>query len=227
MGWVYAAQNGDEHKFKIGTCRGDRAALDRNWKTLARGNPNLRDYCELIECADPDKWETYLHNVLQRKNLALDSAKEWFAITLDALSAAFAEVRPLSQRYSAIAKDVEKFKRAKPDGTLKRPGNEQVDIYERLKAAREKLAFYQLENDLLELELKNAIGTALGIEGIATWDVRESVGFDLNRLKIERRDIYEEYVKPKSGRWLNLGPSKKKRPRQSPGAAVIDAQEAR
>jgi len=205
MGWVYAFQNGDDHKVKIGCVRnGEREAVERRRKQLATGNPLRLSLLDLIETQAPNRWETYLHNALRTKKIVGDP-KDWFGIAPDVLRATFADARALAAEHATVQEEIDGLEKLEPDGQMKQPGNEDTVLFQEIREIDEEMASLSMQRELRVARLKRSIGRTNGIEGIATWQMYESSKLDEEALRTAYPDIpYEQFTVVTRARKLYL-----------------------
>ena len=79
-----------------------------------------------------------------------------------------------------------------------------MEIYKKLKVIREEEFRLQLRREFLENELKAAIGTSAGLQGIASWSSQLQKRFDSVLLKSENPSLNASYQKEKTVRIFRL-----------------------
>jgi hypothetical protein len=188
MSHVYVLRSGGEDVFKIGRTRQD---VDSRRRGLATGNPHLLTVYAVIETDHDALCETLLHKRLRSRRVT----GEFFAVSAEELEAVIRETRELLADLVASQQEVQRLAEEESDGRLLKPGSEEWSLYEKLLEVREAQDHYGVQRDLLENKLKLAIGGADGLEGIATWRTQERRDFDGARLKLERPELFEAYLK--------------------------------
>ena len=165
MACVYILKSGSENLFKIGRTDGD---VDARIRQLATGNPHRLTTFDVIETEHDSLCETYLHRILRsRKSLASD-AREFFAITPEELTPVICDAREFLAEFVAKQEEADRLSEEETDGVLLKPGDPEWSIYSSLLAAREEEDTYRYQRQLLENNLKIAIGRSDGLDGIAT-----------------------------------------------------------
>lgn len=194
MGVVYALQHGTEEKFKIGLIRGGSA--DARRKALSTGNPKRLKLVAEIETEHHGACEKYLHKTLGSKRIGDGDGTEWFALSPEELQAAFARARQYMAEYADDLAAIESLETTQPDDQLRAPTEEEMLLCRKAVELRQAQSRIGFELELIENKLKIAIGRSAGLDGVATWKSVSNTRLDFDRLKEERPDIYEAFLKP-------------------------------
>ncbi len=201
MAYVYILRSGDENLFKIGRTDGDVEARIRQ---LATGNPYRLTTFDVIETEHDSLCETYLHRTLRSKRSLASEAREFFAITLAELMSLISEARDFLAEFVSNQAEADRLAEEETDGVLLKPGDAEWLIYSKLLAAREEEDTQRYQRQLLENKLKIAIGTADGLDGIATWRTQAVERLDQGAFKSAEPEIFKKYVKSSKTRVLRL-----------------------
>lgn len=206
MAYIYAFQLGNDNLFKIGKTTN---SLELRRNQLQTGCPSTLTLFHYVETEDGTDALEGEHFIKQRYAARLVRPRsEIFRFTpqeaLDAMAAAqkFME-KELPQQRDAEAQ-VAELAGLTPTAEM-RPATEDVkNTYQRLRELT--LDKVRLENQVkdvcaeilrLEAALKIAIGSASGIEGIATWGLGKSRGkFNPELVKAADPELFEQYVTP-------------------------------
>ena len=200
MAYVYFLRNGNEKLFKVGRTSGELEDLIR---TLSRGNPRLTLF-DAIETEDSNECEKYLHQMLRSKRNREGSAQEFFETTPEALKLLIHEARAFLPEFLATRQAAARLADEKSDDQMVTPDEEDLALYKRLLEVREQHDRCVYEQEHLENKLKLAIGTAAGLEGIASWKTRAERRFDVAAFREAESDLYEAYRKTSYQRRFDL-----------------------
>jgi hypothetical protein len=200
VAFVYILKSGDEDLFKIGRTRRDVEARIRQ---LSTGNPHPLTVFDVIETDYDSDCETFLHGRLRAKRLAGD-AREFFAISADELGEAISDAREFMEEFAPRQREAERLAKEESDGRVLQPGDAEWDTYRRLVEVRVAETALKLDRVRLETELKLAIGTAAGLERIATWRTQSTRTLDEARLKIAEPTLYESFLRESRSRVFRL-----------------------
>jgi hypothetical protein len=201
MGLVYMLRSGEEDLFKIGMTRGD---VDVRKKGLATGNPHpLTEYAS-IQTDHPSKVESFLHGLLRSKRSRRSEATEFYEIAQPELDAAIQEARDYADRDLPQEAEVERLAAEVCEDRLLTPATDDWAIYTQLLHAREAHDRASHARNRLEWKLKLRIGTAYGLDGIATWRTITSSRPDLEALSRDHPDLYASYLRESHSRRFDL-----------------------
>ena len=200
MGFVYAIRHGCEDMFKFGKTTN----LEQRPKGLQIGNPEPLTVFASIETDDYGDGESFIHRRLASKR----RIGEFFAVTADEASEAMQACRVfLEHELPRLKEERAKVRElgALENGPEMLPSSEDlVSKYRELLKVRADKARIEIEEERLELAIKLAIGNAKGIDGVATWETRDSSRFDVQRFKAEHPDQYASYMETKRVQHLLL-----------------------
>jgi len=192
MAFVYAFQSGIDNFFKIGRT-GDHPDIRR--KSLSTGNPQPLSTADLIETPYEILCETYLKRVLRSKRRTEGDGTEIFELALDELREAFDDAREFLQDYLPREQEADLLSREQSDGQILIPGERERELYQQLLKIRETEDRLRFERELVESELKLAIGKADGLQGIATWKTSSFRRFDRTAFRLADEEMYERFVR--------------------------------
>ena len=202
MAFIYAFRKGIENVFKIGITKGaTKRSVDIRRKGLQTGSSEVLTEAACLETGLPLEGESFIHGRLAAFRLQ----GEFFTVTEDQLTAAFTELQvyltvTLPQLYAQLDL-VAEFDQLDNTPEMLAPSPE---ITEKASELREELASIgSLRDELTEredrasvlvLEIKLAIGSARGIESIATWETIDGRRrFNSARFLLEDPELYEKY----------------------------------
>jgi len=188
MAYVYILRNGNENLFKIGKS----VDVEDRIRGLTTGNPRLAVF-DKIETEDEDEWETYLHKRLRSKRSRGSSAQEFFEITPEALRTVLREAREFLPSFLQTRQAADCLADERSTDRMVAPSREDVAIYQELLEVREQEDRCRYQRLHLENKLKLAIGTAAGLDGVASWRTLTKQKFDQAAFKEEQSELYQKY----------------------------------
>jgi hypothetical protein len=201
MGAVYVLRSGDDDMFKIGMTRGP---VNERLKALTTGNPHpLTIYAE-VETDHPAKVESFLQGLLRSKRSRQSDAKEFYAVDTQTLDAAIAEARDYAEHDLDEEAEVERLACELCEDRLVTPNDEDWTTYENLLVAHENHRRATHTKDRLEWKLKLKIGTAYGMNEVATWRTLTQKRFDAESFARDHADLHDQYMKESHSRRFDL-----------------------
>ena len=197
MAYVYAFRHGDGQEFKIGRT----ASVAKRLKQLQTGSPRTLTVFDVIETDHAKEGEEFLHARLAYKCLIGEN----FALTPDEVRDAMCQARSFLEELPhrlELQNRLEELGSVESGDEVLPTTPELVEQRRRLLQIRAEkaqrmadLADLALEEERLEASIKLAIGSAKGIDGIATWQSRDGRRrFDPELLKAADPELYEAYV---------------------------------
>jgi hypothetical protein len=198
MPWVYCLRVGSEDCFKVG--RTKDSVSRRKVQVAVGSSRNLTIYREIVTDY-PNELENYIHKLL---DLTRAENGEWFNISAEGLDAAFDEGESFIHMAMPQNARAEELQAAKPDEQIVEPSDADSAVYQDLRRARREMFLLKKRVELLETQLKIAIGAHLGLRGIAKWFWRETPRFDNTRFREEQPEMYAEYTKFQATRVFDL-----------------------
>jgi hypothetical protein len=201
MAYVYVLRSGSENLFKIGKTSDE---VEDRRRTLSTGNPHRLTVFDVIETEDKNECEKYLHQMLRSKKYREGSAEEFFELTPEALKLIIDQAREFLPDFLSTRQSAELLADERSDDPMVTPDEEHLAVYKRLLEVREQQDRCEYERRHLENKLKLAIGTAAGLEGIASWKTRVIRRFDEAAFKEAESELYQAYVRTSYERKLDL-----------------------
>jgi hypothetical protein len=200
MGYVYVLRSGESNLFKVGKA----LDVERRGKALATGNPEPLVAFDTVETNHPSKCETFLKERLRSRRSRRSAAMEFYECDVDDLRAAIEATRDYDRVVLALAADVQQLSRQQSDERILKPDASARGTFERLIAARQAEDDARRERERCEAQLKLAIGTASGLEGLATWKTEAFRELDEKALKDAEPEVFERFLREKRRRTLRL-----------------------
>jgi Meiotically up-regulated gene 113 len=197
VGYVYVFRYGHDDQFKIGRA----ANVAKRLKQLQTGSPKPLTVFEVIETEDAREGEKFLHQQLAHKRLIGEN----FSLTPDEAQEAMRRARifleELPQRREEESR-LQQFSSIESSDDMLAPTDQLLDQRRRLLQVRAEIAQHAAGIAVLELEearlvaaIKLAIGTAKGIDGVATWQTVDGRRlFNPEWLKADDPEVYEAYL---------------------------------
>jgi len=202
MACVYIRRSGNENLFKIGRTANDD--VEDRIRKLSTGNPHRLTEIDIIETEDELEWEQYLHKMLRSKRSCESAAQEFFEVAPEVLKSVIREAREFLPEFLATRRAAERLADEKSEDRIATPGDEQQAIYKELLEIREQEDKCAYKRKHLENKLKLAIGTAAGLEGIATWKTRAVSRLDQAAFREAQPELYRTYSKTSYERRFDL-----------------------
>jgi hypothetical protein len=197
MGYVYVFRYGHDDQFKIGRA----VNVAKRLKQLQTGSPKPLTIFEVIETDDAREGEKFLHQQLAHKRLMGEN----FDLTPDEAREAMRRARifleELPQRREEESR-LRQLSSIESSDDMLAPTGQLLDQRRRLLLIRAEIAQHtaeiavlQLEEKRLEAAIKLAIGTAKGIDDVATWQTVDGRRlFNPEWLKANDPEVYEAYL---------------------------------
>lgn len=146
--------------------------------------------------------EAFLHREFANALVSSDGSKsKTYDLSEDELLTAVERARDVLSNHE----QVEQLKEADVIEEMVDPSESDQQVYEELLKVRQEIQRLQVQKDILEDQLKMAIGERTGITGIATWKGQSTSRIDSKALKEAHPDIAEQYSKTTYSRVLKLG----------------------
>jgi Meiotically up-regulated gene 113 len=210
-------RHGCENVFKFGKTTN----FEQRPKGLQTGNPEQLTYFDFIKTDDYRQGETFIHRLLDSRRVN----GEFFSVTPDEAREAMQACRDFLEHELPRRKKAEELSTVE-SGPEMRPHSEDAWAMSRelLRLCQQKDRI-QIEITRLETAIQLAIGTARGIEGVATWETEDSrrtfnpealkaanpelydlylTAFDRARFEMEHRAEYQSYLEAKRVRRFRL-----------------------
>jgi hypothetical protein len=200
MGYVYILRSGETDCFKIGRTESD---VEARIKQLSTGNPLLALF-DVIETEHASKAEKFIHNRLQASRYRGRAAKEFFVITPDLMGDEIQLARDYAENDLPRLAEVAKLAAGDCEDAWIAPTERATRIVDELLVVRAQLAVLANSKERLEADLKLLIGTAVGVEGLASWNVVEGHRLDAVALARDEPILYARYYVPTRQRSFRL-----------------------
>ena len=155
-----------------------------------------------IETEEPADCESFLLHYFESR--CVDREKKTFRFGADEVANVVKVAEGFSRRFLPLQNAVEQLKHQASNNRFLPAEQRQRDLCHQIHILREEEFRVSKRRELLENELKVAIGTAAGIQGLATWRSHEQDSFNRERFKAEHPDMFRAYVQPKIVRLLKL-----------------------
>jgi hypothetical protein len=198
MGYVYAFRHGREDEFKFG----QTIHLEKRRKTLQTGCPKLLTLFDCIESDDHKEGEKFVLLRLAHKRLTGEFCAVTAAEAAEAMEACRAYLENELPRLRQEDREVTDLSAIESGPEMLPFSDDLSDTYQKLlRLGAEKnlrkieIRRLEAEEARLETAIKLAIGSAKGIEGVATWETGDSRRvFNHEALKAVDPELYEMYL---------------------------------
>ena len=190
MASVYVFQHGNKSLFKIGRTRGD---VGRRRRELSTGNPVELKLFHELETDHDAMVENFLHRKLASCRSRRSDAKEFYEIAPADLRTVLDEAVEFLNEYIPLLESSEELKARRSNGQVLQANRAARALHQQLHEVSSKITDLEFEQEILESRLKNLIGDADEISGIASWRSQVSQRLDSARLRKEEPALYAEY----------------------------------
>lgn len=198
MGYVYAFRHGRENEFKFG----QTTNLAQRRKTLQTGCPKLLTVFDRIETDDYREGEKFILRRLAHKRLIGEFRAVTAAEATEAMEACRTYLENELPRRREEDRKVDELSTIESSPEMLPSSKDVLEKYQQLVRLRAEKVLRKIEIERLEAEearietaIKLAIGSANGIEGIATWETGDSHrAFSSDALKAVNPELYDMYL---------------------------------
>lgn len=148
----------------------------------------------MLETDNASQVETYLHHRLRSEKLAESEGNEWFRLDPDELRDVLRDARRYADEVLPMIENADLLAEAECDDRVLEPTRADWDLYRDLVGVREK--YETLEHDMrrLEAQLKLVIGTASGMQRVASWKMVASHRFDSSSFAQAHPGLYRSFL---------------------------------
>jgi|HubBroStandDraft_6_1064221.scaffolds.fasta_scaffold94329_3 hypothetical protein len=197
MGCVFFARRGDESIYRLGIS----AFSDSKMMSLVLKDPEFK-FHQAIETECPSDCEKFLQGYFASHKVGSDPTLFWLAD--GEIEKAVEVAESFVAKFLPLRKTAQTLSNRSTDRRYSVPTKRQMEIYQKLRRVREEEFRLQLRREYLENELKAAIGTTAGLQGIASWSSQAQKRFDSALFKSENPALYAAYQKEKTVRVFRL-----------------------
>lgn len=204
MEFVYALRDSHTDCFKVGRAKD----IGKRRKSLQTGRAApLELFCKL-ETDWASTCEKYIHDRLENEpestRVIAGAGTEFFAVAPETIHRVFAEASEFVTDLKEAQAQIQEFVEVEPSTDLVPADEGYREVAEKLRDVRKKMALLEWEQQHLESQLKIAISTHEGIEGIATWKSQLGRRFQQTEFKTKHPDLYESFSVEKRTRVFRL-----------------------
>ncbi|PPI89215.1 GIY-YIG nuclease family protein [Nocardia nova] len=201
MGYIYAFRLGQEDLFKIGQTT---MTPEKRRRTLQTGCPHELVLFDVIETDEYKATEKYIKDFWGEYR-GEEGGTEIYRFTAAQAAEVFTGCRGWLANILPLERKAEELAGVEPDPTVLPRDDKAVELREewleldrRERELLESLRYVSATKDCVEAELKVAIGTASGIEGVATWEqTLESRRVNPELVKATDPELYEQCLVPR------------------------------
>jgi len=188
-GYVYVHRIGDLNLFKVGRS----VDVERRARDHATSNHEPLALVHTIESVDASQCEKFLKDRLRLQQSRQSPAREFYEIDDEQLAGEVARAREYERVVLARRPEVDRLAEAETDERML-PAEPYREAFQRLQEAHHAADCAKQELERAEIELKLAIGTASGIEGLVSWKTGVRHRLDSAALKEAEPAIYERFA---------------------------------
>lgn len=206
---VYVLREGSSNIFKIGRTSG---TVDGVVTRLRTGNSQPLSIFEIVQTEEESACEAFFHRQLRDKRVVRGGGWEFFEVDVAAMKELISQVRSMFEELQEAQNAIEKLGKVASTDVLLDPSEKDKELLRRLLENKKEQEFLQIECQLLEAQLKQRIGSAAGLRGLATWKTQVTRVFDQKLFAKTAPDEYERLLE--KFHCLDTGEWKKNRPEE-------------
>jgi hypothetical protein len=160
-----------------------------------------------IETNNKSAVETFIKHRLQSQRWMGGAGRELYEVAQSEMDDVIAAATQWNDEVMPKMAEVAKLTKQQCDGRILKPDELARELHRDLMRLRQVELTAKQEMVRIETELKLVMQTASQLEGIAVWRNKTSTSLDIDRLKQERRDVYDAYytrvthTRPFEPRW--------------------------
>jgi hypothetical protein len=208
---VYILQEGQSNIFKIGRTSGNVEDVVR---TLHRGNSQPLSLFDVVVTDQESACEAFFHRRLRSKRVARGGGREFFELEPVEMRQAISTFRRMFEELEAARCAISELSGQQSTDRLLDPIPEDEQLLNRLIKNKEEQEYLRFECELIESKLKQRIGTAAGLRGIATWKTQLTRRFNESLFRASDRERYEllleRYHRLDTAAWKSARPEEYK-----------------
>jgi hypothetical protein len=193
---LYFMRNGDANVVKIGIA-GDADARRGQFKT---GNPEDIRIIDLVDADDARPIETILHRIYYSKRLR----REFYSLTPAQADEAGDRARDIRDNYLPLEREAKRLAKSECDSPSRPPTEHECELHRDVVEKREAKYLAEHECDRAENELRVAIGTSEGLDGLASYKTYTISRFDEAAFKLKFPEQHAAFCRPTQQRTLRL-----------------------
>jgi hypothetical protein len=209
---VYVLREGTSNIFKVGRTSGDTDSVIRRLQT---GNSKPLTLFELVVTDQESACEAFFHRRLRSRRPMQGGGWEFFEVEASEMRRLVKEFRTMFEQLEEARQAVGNLIEQKSRNVLVEPSSEDRDLLLRLMSNKEEQEYLRFECELIESQLKQRIGTASGIRGLATWKTQLTRRYCDKLFRDSEPDTYnellEKYYCLDTAAWKNARPDEYRR----------------
>ena len=132
------------------------------------------------------------HRLLGDKRVRLGCGTEFFEVESGEMAGQIERIGKIFSQLQAAKDTVRSLATTCSSGAARRPEPKDLGLRQRLVELKQERGALDLQIELLELKLKQRIGAAEGIAGVATWKTQDRRCFNERVFRERRPALYEE-----------------------------------
>lgn len=188
---VYILIEGQSNVFKIGSTGG---AIEDRIHALQTGNSQPLTVFDAVETDQESACEAFFHRRLRSKRVGGGGGWDFFQLDADEMRHAIENFKRMFAEPLEARQAVGDLIQQSSDDRLLEPTASDRELLDQLMRNKEEQEFLQFECELIESKLKQRIGTASGIRGLATWKTQVTKCYDEKLLMDSDPDRYNDLL---------------------------------
>lgn len=188
---VYILQEGQSHIFKIGRTAGNVEDVIR---TLHRGNSHPLTLFDIVVTDEESACEAFFHRRLRSKRVVRGGGREFFELEPTEMRRTISMFRRMFEELEAAQRAISDLSKEQSTEQLLEPTPEDEQLLSQLVRNKEEQEYLRFECELIESKLKQRIGTAAGLRGVATWKTQIVRRFNESLFRTSDPERYQELL---------------------------------
>ncbi len=175
---VYVFREGRSNVFKIGFTRSEDTEPRR--RQLNGGSSQGLSLFEVVETENESVCEAFFHSLLSTRRIVRGGGKEFFQMdSEDHMRQIIENFRDMASRLENARRAIADFENVQCTKALLEPISTDKELIEQLQAVesrlleiKEETEYLNFQRELIQSQLKQRIGSSLGIRGVAIWETK-------------------------------------------------------
>jgi hypothetical protein len=195
---VYVFREGQSNVFKIGFTRSEDTEPRR--RQLNGGSSQGLSLFEVVETENESVCEAFFHSLLSTRRIVRGGGKEFFQMdSEDHMRQIIDNFREMACRLENARRAVADFDNVQCTKALLEPISTDMELLEQLQAIesrlleiKEETEYLNFQRELIQSQLKQRIGSSLGIRGVAIWETKIRRNFSEELLRNRDPEMYQK-----------------------------------
>jgi T5orf172 domain len=187
---VYILREGQSNIFKVGRTSG---SIENVLKRLRTGNSSCLSLFDTVETGSDSACEAFFHRRLRTKRV-IGGGWEFFEIEVEEMRQIVTHFKSMFNDLVSARETIAPLKERDSTDVLLAPTPDDEKLLQRLLMILEEQEYLKFEAELISSKLKQRIGLAAGIVGVATWKSQVNRCYDEEMFKRQEPEFYEEIL---------------------------------